>query len=168
MTINPKTLELRNLIPTQRPEGVKCCGVCGKPDASMTKAAKELPTHKQALAEDWPGLFRNLTRAVGGAEKLMDFATRKEFNAQLESLRTRLTAAREEHDNMPVVETPRTDKARLVDTLGKTAALLGLKFGDDAKPADMADRIHEELGILMALKEDAASSQPDGIGLHNC
>lgn len=158
MTVNPKTFELRNLIATERPEGVKCCGVCGKPESSLTKQAKELPLHKQAIDEDWAGRFRQLTHALGGKEKLMDFTTRKEFNAQLEQYRKQLTEAREEHDEMPVLDKAKA-KANLQDTLGKTLGLLGIKLADDAKAQDMAQRLYEEVGCILAVRADEMAAE---------
>lgn len=146
------TLELRNLLPNQRQEGIAHCGVCGKPHASLTKAAKELPIHKQAIAEKWAEHFRTLTKALG-ANTMMDFVSRQKWNAQLEHFRDKLTEAREEHDAMPEAEVKLSDKAKLVETLGKTLALMGVKM-DSASPVDMALKLHEKLVNLMAIRAD--------------
>jgi hypothetical protein len=162
MTINPKTFELRNLIAAERPEGVKCCGVCGKPHASLTKAAKELELHKRAIVEDWAGNFRNLTRALGG--NTMDFVGRDKFNAQLEWYRDHLTQAREEHDALPPVDVKLSDKAALTATLVQILVMLGIDVNTRPNPnaedgkwsmVAMADAVQYELGVLLALKADA-------------
>src|ERR1041385_3243872 len=112
-------MDLRNLIATQRPEGVKCCGICGKPDTTASKAVKALPHHSAAIATDLPEKWRMLTKALGS--NLMDFVQRERFNAQLESIRAALVAAREEHDAYAPATAERvSDKAKLVETLGKT------------------------------------------------
>lgn len=115
---NPKTLELRNLLPGERPEGVSCCSVCGKPHSSLTAGAKVLPIHLRALAEDWAGHFRNLSKALGrvGMLALVD---QEKWNGQLEFYRAQLTLAREEHDAYQPEDKPGKERHG-----AKTAALL--------------------------------------------
>jgi len=151
MTINPKTFELRNLIPADRPADVKfSCGVCGKPHAKLDAAAKELPLHKQAIAEDWAGMFRNLSKALGVA--LLDYANRKQFNAQLESLRGKLTAAREEHDAMPVVKADK-GSAKTRRLLTETLKMLGYPLAEgDHGIETLATALHGQVTKLLNIK----------------
>ena len=159
MTLNPKTLELRNLLPGSKPEGVQCCGVCGKPHSRLDKDVKELPIHKRALAEDFAGKFRNLSKALGG-DIIMDFVDRQRFNGQLEWLRDMLTQAREEHDAFvpPVKE---TDKAKTVRLLTEMCAHLGIpvKAEDASAPTVLllVENAHRELGKLMEIKREVAA-----------
>lgn len=156
--------DLRNLVPGERPEGIRCCGICGKPEATASKAVKDLPHHKAAYEADLPSQFRMLTKALG--EQFLDFARREKFNAQLESIRAKLVAAREEHDayTPPAKEeAPKTDKAPraprvksdaadLVLMLGKTLALVGVKAEGSA--LSLATRLHDELSRLMEIKAE--------------
>lgn len=175
MSINPKTLELRNLLPGQRVEGVSHCGVCGKPHATLTKAAKDLPLHKQAITEDWAGHFRNLTKTLGG-NIMLDLVARKKWNAQLDWYTDMLTKAREEHDAMPVSAQAAAGAARkaanqgakaeqaewgskTVDLLSKSLLKLGVKVcGPSSDPKSihmMAEMLNQELDALMAIKAEA-------------
>lgn len=154
--INPKTFELRNLL-GHRPADVKfSCGVCGKPNAT-TVHAKELPLHKQALAEDWAGTFKRLSKILG--EKLGDFAERKQFNAQLESMRDKLTQAREEHDAMPPVVKAEKGSAKTVKLLLSTLKMLGVETSE-APHTELATRLHEEVSKLMGIKAEVEAIAP--------
>jgi BMFP domain-containing protein YqiC len=152
------TLELRNLLGSV--EGVKCCAVCGKPEAKNTaKVNAACPAHAQAIADDLPSLFRRISKALGG--NLMDFVTRDKFNAQLESIRAKLTKAREEHDayTPPTVE---SDRKMLVRTLTQTLAMLGVEVKPNPDPESkgewtplcLADCVQAELGKLMSIKAE--------------
>lgn len=157
MTVNPKSFELRNLL-GQRPEGVKqSCGVCGKPHASLTKEAKELPLHKRAIAEDWAGNFRNLSKALGN-DKLLDFAGRVKFNAQLEWHRDMLTQAREEHDAMPEPVKAERGSAKTKRLIAESLKMLGVTLDPsaDVGAEGLAVILHREVGKLMGIKAEVA------------
>lgn len=144
-------LELRNLLPGQAPSGVKCCSICGKPGSRATAEVKALEHHAHALALDLPTTFRMLTKVMGS--NLVDFVQGERFNAQLESIREKLTQARMEHDAYaPEVQ----DKTGLKRTLVETLALIGVTgLPEDATPTALAEKLKAELEVLMAIKADA-------------
>lgn len=157
-------LELRNLLPGAA-DGVKCCGVCGKPHARADKSVSALPYHAKAIAMNMPGMFRNLTKALGGMTQ--DFVDRHKFNAQLEWHREQLIKAREEHDahaaSKPAAP-PRvkSDKALLIETLTQTLDMLGVKHIEpNPDPASegqwsalaLADALQYRIGEMLAEKE---------------
>lgn len=152
MTVKPVTFELRNLL-GQKPADVKfTCGVCGKPHATLTKEAKELPLHKRAIAEDWAGKFRNLSRQLGGGPMILTFADRTHFNAQLEWHRDMLTQAREEHDAMPVPVKVEKGTAKTKRMLAESLKLLGVvNLPEDAGVDTLAAKVHEQLTRLMGI-----------------
>lgn len=165
MTLNHRTLELRNLIAETRPDGLKSCGVCGKPNARIDQHVKLLPYHAKALREDYAGKFRNLTKVLGGAEKIMDFVSRQNYNAQLEFYRESLTKAREEHDAYVPPEKV-SDKELLRRTLKQTLDMLGVKLTPN--PADpkgewstlaLGDAVQYNLGKLLSPPEVDAGDQ---------
>lgn len=158
--MNPKTLELRNLL-GEGPEGVKCCSICGKPESRATKDVKALTHHKAAIDGDLPAQFRLITKYLGVA--VLDFVQKDKFNAQLESIRAKLTAAREEHD----AYTP-PDKAKehagLCDTLAAMLKMVGVETLPevDVTPTLLATRLHSELSKLMAIKAEVAAIKEPG------
>jgi hypothetical protein len=158
MTTNATALsmDLRNLIATERPEGVKCCGICGKPDAVASKSVKALPHHSTAITRNLPEQWRMLTKALGSG--LMDFATKDRFNAQLESIRALLVAAREEHDAHAPAPVAASDKAKTVEALTAALLLLGVTVENNPNVLMLADRLHSEIRALMDIKADVEKS----------
>jgi len=156
--MNTKTLELRNLL-GDAPEGVKCCSVCGKPEARATKDVKALPHHAAALAsvnamgQNLPAQFKWLTKILGA--RAVDFVTRKSWNAQLESIHKALTLAREEHDAY-VPEKAEAVNSRTVKALVETLALLGVQVvAEDHTPSTvnlLAENVNAHMKRLMEIK----------------
>jgi len=151
--MNAKTLELRNLLGIAA-AGIKCCGICGKPESRAGKDVKALPHHAVAVAEDLPAKFRMLSKALGS--NLMDFATGERFNAQLESIRAKLTAAREEHDAYTPAE-KLSDKAALVRTLTEVLGMIGTRVEGEHSPLALADKLAAEMRILMEVKAEVVA-----------
>lgn len=161
MTINTKSLELRNLFPENRPEGVKCCTVCGKPSSALSKEVRALPMHAKALAEDWAGKFRSLTRILGSKQAVIDFVQNKNFNAQLEYMRQQLTLAREEHDAYQPKEIE-TDKAKTTRLLKEMLQMMNVSL----PPVVEGEKATNVLGLVELLHKATTRPGQEAISGH--
>jgi BMFP domain-containing protein YqiC len=147
MAMKESTLELRNLL-GDAVKGVKCCGVCGKPESRNTKQVNEnCPAHARAIAEDLPAKFRMLSKALG--HNLMDFVTKEKFNAQLENIREKLTKAREEHDAF-TPETAESTRTKTSNILAESLKLLGVDVG--ANPEEGSNGVWPPLVLAENIK----------------
>lgn len=156
MPMKDETKALRNLLGLN-PDGVKCCGVCGKPGAKSTKQLNEAsPAHKAAIDQNLPAQYRMLEKAIGG--NILEFTTKARFNAQLESIREKLAKAREEHDKYSPEVKATSDRKSLIATLTQTLDMLGVKVqpnpAEDSKgewsPLELADAVQITIGQLMS------------------
>jgi len=157
MTANAAKLELRNLLKNAT-DGKRCCTVCGKPESRNAKQVNEAcPAHKAAMDADLPGQFRMLEKALGAG--LMDFVTKEKFNAQLESIREKLTKAREEHDAyQPEKGEALSSKtvALLVASLGRLGVRVEATDHTPSTVNTLAEKLDSELSKLMEIKAEVA------------
>lgn len=158
--MNPAMLELRNLL-GKAGAGVKCCKVCGKPDAKNTdKVNENCPAHKAALDEDLASQFRLLSRALG--EKLTDFVQRERFNAQLEAIRAKLLKARTEHDAYTPESSQESQRKAMIRVMHGTLELMGVELSPNPAEGSEGEWSPFQLAEILQLEVAKLCRDHDG------